>query len=188
MNIRPMTETEIDRLKIWTEKQAERRPNEILYQDILRLILTIEILQMRITSIMKMSEKAFRQSSQNPNWHWFAGSDITQPCGVCGNSVTDKVHDQPTMTWDQIPHRFKGIVSLGRCILCEQPPDAMIHDQNYPLFNPEPKESQPEIDPQIQCVTDQLAGELEPALKAIRPNLDPGMQNLIDQLLEGLCK
>jgi hypothetical protein len=39
--MKPMTDEEIDHLKIWAEKQQQRRPNEILYQDLLRLIDTI---------------------------------------------------------------------------------------------------------------------------------------------------
>jgi hypothetical protein len=49
--MKPMTDEEIDGLKIWAEKQQQRRPNEILYQDLLRLILTIENLEIQIGTL-----------------------------------------------------------------------------------------------------------------------------------------
>lgn len=40
--MKPLTPEEIERLKVWAEKQRQRRPNDILYEDIGRLIATIE--------------------------------------------------------------------------------------------------------------------------------------------------
>ena len=85
--MKPMTNDEIAHLKIWAEKQRTRRPAEILYEDILRLIATIE----NGGAQLKPDVERLVTWAQTPH-HWERWEGKGGKCSLCGQDLTALIH------------------------------------------------------------------------------------------------